>query len=192
MAKRAVMRRYFDALMEGKDGKQYLDELKRMDAPVEPPYVNPELVRLMEEHEALEDEMKTLYARAKEHPEDRQIARALAENFNRRKKISWDIKDLSKLKVEETMAPRKKEKVKRLSSKEKEEIKTNIKELLKKVYRFKDKTECKSKQRSKPFFTSKEELLKTIDANPDIRKILPANYRSLTKDQLCDHLAEDA
>ena len=35
---------------------------------------------------------------------------------------------------------------------------------------------------------SKEELIKIIDDNPDIKLIMPSNYKSLTKEKICEIL----
>lgn len=73
-----------------------------------------------------------------------------------------------------------------LTNKEVTDIKKNITELLKRIYMFKDKQECISKQRSKPFFTSKEEILKEIEKNDELKKLMPSNYKTFTKEKLCD------
>ena len=74
-----------------------------------------------------------------------------------------------------------------LSPNTKMQIKNNIKDILKKVYRFKDKSECVSKQRSKPFYMSKDEILSHIATNEELQKLMPANFKKLTKEQLCEY-----
>jgi hypothetical protein len=72
-----------------------------------------------------------------------------------------------------------------LSNDEKTQIKTNIKNALKNVFRFKDKEECHSKARSKEYFMTKNEVIQVIDENPHLKKLMPSNYKSLTKEKLC-------
>lgn len=81
-----------------------------------------------------------------------------------------------------------KTKVPKLSDQQKNEIKGNIKELLKNTYKFKNKEECKSKQRTKDYYTSKEDIIKKIDSNIELKKLMPSNFKSLTKEKLCELL----
>lgn len=78
-----------------------------------------------------------------------------------------------------------------LSPEDKNVVRKQIKDMLKELFKFQDVTECTSKQRSKPFFTTKESILKAIDANPDLKKLMPKNYKSLNKDQLCKHFYQE-
>lgn len=82
---------------------------------------------------------------------------------------------------------RRKEKPQPLTKVQKEEIKENIKDLLKKVFRFKSKEECTSKQRSKEYYMNKEDILKEIEANENLKKLMPTNYKGLTKEKLCEY-----
>lgn len=78
-----------------------------------------------------------------------------------------------------------------LSPDTKLEIKNNIKVLLKKTYRFKDKTECISRQRSKPYYMSKDEILNHIEKNEELKKLMPSNFKKLSKEQLCEYFFSD-
>lgn len=89
---------------------------------------------------------------------------------------------------ERKKVPRKKAVV--INEEQKVEIKRKIKDLLKDVYKFKDKSECVSKQRTKDFFMSKDAILESIDNNPELKKLMPSNYKSFTKDQLCSYFFE--
>lgn len=77
-----------------------------------------------------------------------------------------------------------------LTEPQKEDIKGRIKGILKDVYKFKDKQECISKQRSQPYFMSKEAILEEIEKNQELKKLMPTNYKSLTKEQLCTYFFE--
>lgn len=67
-------------------------------------------------------------------------------------------------------------------------IKGNIKDLIKNVFKPKTKEECASQKRSQPYFMKKEDILTVIDENPDIKSVLPENYKTLNKENLCEHL----
>lgn len=99
-------------------------------------------------------------------------------------RLGEDIKD-SPIKEKKKIT---KTKAQKLSDVQKIEIKDNIKELLKKVYKFKDRAECVSKQRTKPYYMSKEDIIKEIDSNSELKKLMPSNFRSLSKDKLCELL----
>lgn len=90
-------------------------------------------------------------------------------------------------KVPTKKVPTKKPPVVMLSQADKDTVRKQIKDMLKEVFKFQDVNECTSKQRSKPFFTTKEAILQAIDANPDLKKLMPKNYKTLNKDQLCKH-----
>lgn len=88
--------------------------------------------------------------------------------------------------LKESTPPKKKPRVKNKLSKETTQVITsNIKELLS-DFAFKTKTECVSKQRTKPYYASKEEILEKIESNPELKKLMPTNYKKLTKDKLCE------
>jgi len=73
-----------------------------------------------------------------------------------------------------------------LTEKEKTVVTNNIRDLVKTLFKFNDLSECTSKARSKPYYASKEDILKTIEENDALRKVMPANYKKLDKDQLCE------
>lgn len=177
--KRDLIRQYLDAVMENRDVTKILEAIEALDAVKlnSSVYVNPE-------YQKIKDELTKLEAEKPTEP------REIAANFLKRTKLIGELKTKSKLYP--LVIPEKKKPKVRLSNEEKVEIKENIKDMLKRIYRFKDKTECKSKQRSKPYFTTKEEIIKEIDANPEIKKIVPKNYKSLSKEALCDSLIQDA
>ena len=79
-------------------------------------------------------------------------------------------------------------KSKRLSDKNIVVIKKNIKDLVREKFKAKTFEECKSKQRSKTYFMKKEEILDLIDKNPEMKKLLPDNYKTLDKDNLCKYI----
>ena len=67
-------------------------------------------------------------------------------------------------------------------------IKDRIKELLEEKFKFKNKEECMSARRSMPYYTSKENLIKTIEVDDTLRSIMPKNYKSLNKEKICEQL----
>lgn len=75
-----------------------------------------------------------------------------------------------------------------LTNIQKNQIKENVKELLKKTYKFKDKEQCSSKQRSKEYYMTKDDILKEIESNNKLKNLMPTNYKSLTKEKLCEVL----
>lgn len=70
-------------------------------------------------------------------------------------------------------------------------VKKTIKDLLKEVYKFKDSEECRSRQRSKAYYMTKEEILQEIEKNQDLKKLMPSNYKNLTKEKLCEHFYKE-
>lgn len=76
----------------------------------------------------------------------------------------------------------------KLSPEEKVELKDKIKSKMLTVFKFKTLEECQSKARSKPFYQSKEEILKLITENENLKKLMPSNYKSLNKEELCKYL----
>ena len=67
-------------------------------------------------------------------------------------------------------------------------IKENIKELIKEKFKPKTAEECSSQKRSQPYYMKKDDILTTIESNPQIKQVLPENYKSLNKEELCKHL----
>lgn len=77
--------------------------------------------------------------------------------------------------------------IKKLTNIQKNIIKDNIKNLLK----FKSKAECVSKAKTKSYYMSKEEIIILIDSTPELKEIVPKNYKTLNKDQLCGYLSNE-
>ena len=67
-------------------------------------------------------------------------------------------------------------------------VKKNIKNLIKDKLKSKNLEECMSQKRSQPYYMKKEDILQTIEDNPELKTLLPANYKSLTKENLCKYL----
>lgn len=77
---------------------------------------------------------------------------------------------------------------KKLSPIQKDKIKSNIKELLRQKFKFRSMEECVSKAKTKPWFMSKDELIKVIENNPEIKITMPKNYKTLKKEEICKFL----
>ena len=100
--------------------------------------------------------------------------------------IDYYIAELPIIKLKkEAKEPEPKKDIKKLTNIQKNIIKDNIKNLLK----FKNKAECVSKAKSKAFYMSKEEIIKLIDSTPELKAIVPENYKTLNKEQLCGYLS---
>lgn len=69
-----------------------------------------------------------------------------------------------------------------------EEIKARVKDLLKRTFQYRNKQECLS--RTKSLFMSKEQIIEAIEKQEDLKKLLPSNYKKLSKDALCEQLFE--
>lgn len=74
----------------------------------------------------------------------------------------------------------------RLTPQDHKDINSKVEQLLKSIFNFKDTTECASKSRSAPYYKTKEEIIKSIEEHEGLKKLMPANYKSLTKDKLCE------
>lgn len=66
------------------------------------------------------------------------------------------------------------------------EIKDRIKALLKETFSFKSRKDCMS--RAKAMFMSKEQILEAIDNNADLKSVLPASYKKMSKETLCEYM----
>jgi hypothetical protein len=88
------------------------------------------------------------------------------------------------VKTEEELKPSKPQ----LTKDQVDDIKNNVKKLIGDTFKFKSREECTSQKRSQPYYMSKENILKAIENNPDIKKQLPAGYKTLSKDDLCAYL----
>ena len=80
----------------------------------------------------------------------------------------------------------KKKTTKKLTNVQVENVSKTIKSLIASKYRFKTQEECLSKQRTKDFYASKEQIISIVDSTPELKKLMPANYKKLTKDKLCE------
>jgi hypothetical protein len=67
-------------------------------------------------------------------------------------------------------------------------IKKNVKQLIKEKFKAQTLEECTSQKRSQPYYMKKEDILNMIESNPELKRILPANYKTLNKENLCKHL----
>ncbi len=102
---------------------------------------------------------------------------------------------VEKVKVEKSKAEKTKtdktktEKTKKITPKQLETIKSNIKELLGSKYlKAKSKDECVSQKRSQPYYMSLKAILEEIEKQPELKAVLPKNYKTLSKEKLCEYL----
>lgn len=87
--------------------------------------------------------------------------------------------------------PEKKTKHSRVLTPEKfDKVKESIKKLLKDNFRFTNAEECTSAKRSQKYYTSKTEILDVIERVPEVKKLMPAKYKSLNKEDLCKSIFE--
>lgn len=75
-----------------------------------------------------------------------------------------------------------------LSNEQINEIESNVARLIREKFPFKSKEECVSSKRSTPFYMSKEDITKNIKSDPNIKNLMPKNYSTLSKKEICDHL----
>lgn len=214
--KRSLSRKYFDTynrLINGLDIDKRLfdkvvDDINDIEDEIET-LIGLRTNKPSVDTTALEEELSRLDTQdaniLKKSVFDTKVGNTLARNFRRKVVIYNELKEISEsryngfneyMKVDGYAKAAVKEKtpkqssVKKLSVDQKVEIMDNIKDLLKNVYRFKDKGECLSKQRSKAFYMSKEEILQEIENNENLKKLMPSNYKKLTKDKLCEFFFE--
>ena len=64
----------------------------------------------------------------------------------------------------------------------------NAKALAKAGFKFANLKECVSQARTKPFYMAKEDLIKTIERDAELRKKMPAKYKAMKKDVICEAL----
>ena len=67
-------------------------------------------------------------------------------------------------------------------------IKERILILLKDKFKAKNKEECSSNKRSAAYYMNKDKLIETIEKEKLFKEIMPKNYKSLSKDKICEHL----
>lgn len=78
---------------------------------------------------------------------------------------------------------------KKISPKKLESVKSNIKELIEStLLKPKSKEECVSQKRSQPFYMSLKAILEEIEKHPELKAMLPKNYKTLPKEKLCEYL----
>ena len=70
------------------------------------------------------------------------------------------------------------------------QIKSNVKKLLQEKFKFSSREECVSSKRSQAYFMSKKDLIEVIANNPEILNLVPSNYKTLSKDEICSYLIE--
>ena len=56
------------------------------------------------------------------------------------------------------------------------------------TFPFKTKSECESSKRSKLYYMSREDIMKKIDNDNELKTKVGNNYRKLSKDELCNKL----
>jgi hypothetical protein len=54
------------------------------------------------------------------------------------------------------------------------------------LFKFRTNAECKSSKRSASYFVSKSDLIEIIQKDAELSKMFPKNYKSKSKDELCD------
>ena len=67
-------------------------------------------------------------------------------------------------------------------------IRKNIKDLIKEKFKPKTLEECASQKRSQPYYMKKEDIVATIEDTPEIKSMMPANYKTLSKEKICTYL----
>jgi hypothetical protein len=78
------------------------------------------------------------------------------------------------------------EKKKSLSPEQVKSILVNNKNQIMDKFRFKTKEECLSRKAA--VFMSKEEIIKVIEENESLKKAMPAKYKTLSKEKICEFL----
>lgn len=56
------------------------------------------------------------------------------------------------------------------------------------LFNFKNREECKSSSRSKPYYINKNDLVNIISNNPELSQVFPKGYKKLPKEAICDTL----
>lgn len=85
---------------------------------------------------------------------------------------------------------KKKINVPKLSPEQKNKINNDIKELLERKFKFKTNDQCVSQKRSELFYMSKEDIIKEIDKDEELKNLFPkgVKYNKLAKKDLCNYL----
>ena len=116
--------------------------------------------------------------------------RKLEKNYEDDIEITYIVTSIPKVIDIKTRIDKKPKQAAAIPAEDVKTIKKNIKQLIKEKLKPKNLEECASQKRSADYFMKKEDILETIDSNPEIKTILPANFKSLTKQDLCKHLFE--
>ena len=166
---------------------------------------NSEVFRLADSVEQLKLDREAIFEQNKEavviSKEDiEQIMTINAKIADMQKKLSQNKNSakidyyLSTLPVIERKGKEKKQTEEKKSSKPKyksvndaqaEEIKSNVKSLIRKTFKFTSFEECASQKRSLKTFMSKDQILTEIDKNDRIKNGLPLGYKKFKKNELC-------
>ena len=77
-------------------------------------------------------------------------------------------------------------KVKKVRTPDIDEIKKRVKPKLASLFKFKSGKECLS--RAKTLFMSRDDIIKVIDSHDDLKNNMPANFKKLTKEALCEKI----
>ncbi len=72
-----------------------------------------------------------------------------------------------------------------LNDKEKNVLNSKIKE---KLFKFKNIDECASKKRTMTYYMSRQDIIDIIDKDIKIKKLMPSNYKTLAKEDLCKYI----
>jgi hypothetical protein len=137
-----------------------------------------------------------LYSEIKQHSHDTDIDYNMEAPGRLLKKGASPVKEdrEENKSKKDTTKPRKKpiKKVanQRVTNSEKNAIKKNVKDLIKNTFTFKTKEECASQKRSQPFYESKDAIVEKISKNEELKKLMPSNYKSLSKEKICAELLD--
>lgn len=83
----------------------------------------------------------------------------------------------------------KKKKIIILDSEKQKQLRTQAKDVLKTAFKFTNKQDCLSRKQA--VFMSKDQIVQTIDKHQELKEIVPKNYKSLSKEELCTYLFEE-
>lgn len=72
-----------------------------------------------------------------------------------------------------------------LNKDKKDILNSKIKE---KLFKFKNIDECASKKRSMSYYMSRQELIDIIDKDSKIKNLMPSNFKTLPKEELCKYI----
>lgn len=93
----------------------------------------------------------------------------------------------------ETKKPTKAKKtvLKKVSNVDVNKIKENVKSIIAEKMKFKSTSECVSQKRSQPYYMSKENIIKAIESDSELKAIMPSNYKALSKEDICKLLFDE-